>query len=79
LSKLGGVSGRGNRRIKVAEVTRDRDHTFISETIVIDVATGRRLVRSSLDGPLLFSPDGKTTATGNDDGKVRIRDTASFR
>jgi WD40 repeat protein len=68
-----------NLRMKLAEVTRDQNHYLITETIVIDTVTGRRLVHSSLEGPTIFSPDGKTLATSHDDGTVRIHDVPKRR
>jgi WD40 repeat protein len=66
-------------RIQMARAVGDRDHQAQFELIVLDTATGRRLVQSKWDGVATFSPDGRTLATGHDDWNVRLRDMSSLR
>ncbi len=42
--------------------------------IIIDLATGEPLARSANSFHLYYSPDGRTIATKDDDGRVRLRD-----
>jgi len=54
--------------------TRSSDRVGLMEMVVMDAATGRRLRTSKEDRLAVFSPDGRTLATGHDDEAVRVRD-----
>jgi len=54
--------------------TRPPDRAALTELVIMDVATGRRLRSSKMDFLGVFSPDGRMLATGHDDDAVRVRD-----
>ena len=66
-------------RVYVANLLRDREHSMQSELIMVDMASGRRLVYSKDAGLVVFSPDGKSIASSHDDGIVRIHDAPKAR
>jgi WD40 repeat protein len=61
-------------RILIARHLKDEEHMFQSELVLLDVATGRPQIRSRWDGVTVFSPDGRSVATTQDDAGVWIHD-----
>ena len=61
-------------RRRVALLRGDRNWQPPRELVILDTATGRRLLRTEDECNPSFSPDNRTLATSHRDGAIRLRD-----
>ena len=61
-------------RVYLTRFFPNPDREMETELVLLDLANGDRLVQSKWDGIAVFSPDGRSIATGHDDETVRIHD-----